>query len=62
MPVLPIGTYSVDLAVASGTQDNHTQQHWIHDAVTIRATDTSMRYGLVGIPMIDIRIRKEIDD
>jgi hypothetical protein len=28
----------------------------------VRATDTSMRYGLVGIPMLDISIRKKTDD
>jgi lipopolysaccharide transport system ATP-binding protein len=54
MPMLPVGAYSFDVAVASGTQDDHTQQHWIHDALTLRATDSSMRHGLVGIPMLDI--------
>ena len=62
MPILPVGQYSIDLAIASGTQDNHTQQHWLHDALEVRATDTSMRYGLVGLPMLDISIRKKTDD
>ncbi|AOY93003.1 ABC transporter ATP-binding protein [Cupriavidus sp. USMAA2-4] len=59
MPTLPVGAYSVDAAVASGTQQDHTQQHWVHDALTLRAVDSSMRHGLVGIPMLDIAISEE---
>lgn len=62
LPILPSGVYSVDLAIASGSQDNHTQQHWLHDALELRASDTSMKHGLVGLPMLDISIRKEVDD
>ena len=46
----------IDAAVASGTQYDHTQQHWIHDALEFRALDETMRFGLVGIPMLDIRV------
>ncbi len=56
MPVLPVGVYSIDAAIASGTQYDHTQQHWVHDALTLRASDSSMRHGLVGIPMLDIAL------
>lgn len=56
MPVLPTGVYSVDLAVASGSQSDHTQQHWLHDGLQLRASDTSMRHGLVGLPMLDITV------
>ena len=54
--MLPVGAYSFDIAIASGTQDDHTQEHWIHDAIEMRATDTSMRHGLIGIPMIAITV------
>ncbi|KRE84596.1 ABC transporter ATP-binding protein [Rhodanobacter sp. Soil772] len=56
MPVLPSGDYSVDVALANGTQENHTQQHWIHDALTFKASESTMRHGLVGIPMHAIEI------
>ncbi|PJK06682.1 ABC transporter ATP-binding protein [Lysobacteraceae bacterium NML71-0210] len=56
MPVLPNGDYSVDVAFASGTQENHTQHHWIHDAIVFRATESTMRTGLVGVPMADIEL------
>ncbi|WP_284343640.1 ABC transporter ATP-binding protein [Dyella mobilis] len=58
MPILPTGDYSVDAAVATGTQENHTQQHWIHDAFTFKASESTMRHGLVGIPMHTIGIER----
>jgi len=58
LPVLPSGDYSIDVALATGTQENHTQQHWIHDALTFRAIESTMRHGLVGIPMHAIEIER----
>jgi len=60
MPMLPTGPYSFDVSVATGSQEDHTQQHWIYDALTLRAVESSMRYGLIGIPMFDITVSKEI--
>lgn len=59
MPVMPSGSYMIDAAVASGDQHDHTQQHWIHDALEFRAIDETMRFGLVGLPMLAIDITKE---
>lgn len=59
MPVMPSGSYMVDSAVASGDQHDHTQQHWIHDALEFRAMDETMRFGLLGLPMLAIEISKE---
>ncbi|MEO8838658.1 MAG: ABC transporter ATP-binding protein [Herbaspirillum sp.] len=59
MPVLPNGDYSIDAAVATGTQENHTQQHWARDVLAFRASQSTMRQGLVGIPMHDIKIESE---
>ena len=61
MPILPQGAYTVDAAVASGTQEEHTQQHWIHDAIEFRALSSTMQFGLVGIPMLDIRLTRRQD-
>jgi len=33
MPLLASGSYSICPAFASGTQENHVQHHWIHDAL-----------------------------
>lgn len=58
MPILPTGDYTVDVALASGSQDDHTQQHWIHDALTFRASESTMRHGLVGIPMLSVELKQ----
>lgn len=58
MPILPSGSYMIDAAVASGDRHDHTQQHWIHDALEFRAIDETMRSGLVGIPMLSITVDK----
>jgi len=59
MPIMPSGSYMVDVAVASGDQHDHTQQHWIHDALEFRALDETMRFGLIGLPMLSIEVSKE---
>jgi lipopolysaccharide transport system ATP-binding protein len=59
MPIMPSGSYMIDAAVASGDQHDHTQQHWIHDALEFRALDETMRFGLVGLPMLSIEVSKE---
>ena len=56
MPVLPVGDYSVCVAIADGTQEAHTQQHWIHDALIFTSHSSSVSTGLVGIPMKNIRL------
>jgi lipopolysaccharide transport system ATP-binding protein len=58
MPVLPTGEYSIDVALATGSQDDHTQQHWIHDALSFRASESTMRHGLVGIPMQSVELQR----
>ena len=58
MPILPVGDYSVSVAIANGTQEVHEQQHWIHDAIFFKSEASSVTSGLVGIPMLDIRITK----
>lgn len=59
MPRLPIGDYSITVAIASGTQDENQQHHWIHDAVLFKSTATSVASGLIGIPMQKITLKKE---
>ena len=55
-PVLPSGDYSLSPAIAEGTQENHIQHHWIHDALMIRVHSSSVCMGLVGLPMKDISL------
>lgn len=54
MPFMPAGDYSISAAVADGTQQEHEQHHWIHDAVLFKSESSSVSSGLIGIPMLDI--------
>ncbi|WP_367715655.1 ABC transporter ATP-binding protein [Nitratireductor sp. GISD-1A_MAKvit] len=56
MPLLPVGDYSIAVAVADGTQEDHVQHHWIHDAVIFRSHCSAAAAGLVGIPMLDVKL------
>lgn len=51
MPRLPAGNYSISVAVASGTQTEHIQHQWIHDAINFKSESTSVSSGIIGIPM-----------
>ncbi|MEC5216762.1 lipopolysaccharide transport system ATP-binding protein [Actimicrobium sp. GrIS 1.19] len=56
LPVLPSGDYSISPAIAEGTQEEHVQHHWIHDAMVVRVHSTSVFFGLIGIPMKKISL------
>jgi lipopolysaccharide transport system ATP-binding protein len=57
MPILPVGQYSFDIAVADGTHLDHVQADWIHDAIVLESHSSSVSTGLVGIPMRSISLR-----
>jgi lipopolysaccharide transport system ATP-binding protein len=54
MPRLASGNYSVSVAIADGSQHDHVQHHWIHDALYFKSESTSVAAGLIGIPMSKI--------
>ena len=56
MPRLAVGDYSVTVAVANGTQEDHVQHQWIHDAVSFRSQSTSVAGGIIGVPMNNISL------
>lgn len=58
MPILPAGNYSIQVAIATGTQEAHVQHHWIHDALILKSESSSVSTGLVGIPMTEISIQR----
>ncbi|WP_062358313.1 ABC transporter ATP-binding protein [Pseudoxanthomonas mexicana] len=58
MPILPKGAYTVDMAIADGTYDDHEQAEWVHDGLVIESQSSSVSTGLIGIPFRDIRIHK----
>ena len=58
MPVLPVGDYAVDIAAASGMQQDHITHCWCSDVLVFKSHASSVRqgYGLVGIPMLGIEL------
>ena len=56
MPTLQPGNYSIDCAVADGTQENHVQQQWLHDAVVF-VSHSSYTFSLFGAVMKKINLR-----
>ena len=58
LPRLPTGEYSISPAIAEGTQQEHIQHHWMHDALIIKVHASSVCLGLVGLPMKKISMKK----
>lgn len=56
LPLLPTGDYSISAALADGSQDNHVQHHWLHEALIVKVHASSICFGLVGIPMKNINL------
>ena len=61
MPVLPVGDYSVDIAAASGTQQDHVTHCWCNDVLAFKSHASSTHQGLIGIPMLDIELSIGVD-
>lgn len=58
MPRMPTGDYTISVAVAEGTQTDHVQHQWRHDAVAFQVHASSVCLGLIGIPMQKIELAK----
>ncbi|ACR27926.1 ABC transporter ATP-binding protein [Burkholderia glumae] len=56
MPVLPVGQYFINVAIADGTQYDHVQLHWIHDALPLEVTSSRVRHALVGVPLAGVEM------
>ena len=58
MPRLGSGEYFITVGVAEGTQEQHVIQQWLHEALRFVATGGTFSTGLIGIPMLDVRMGK----
>ncbi|MCT7606802.1 ABC transporter ATP-binding protein [Aliarcobacter butzleri] len=59
LPYLRNGMFSISPAIAEGTQTEHIQHHWIHDAMTftVNTTDKKAQMGwLFSIDKINIKL------
>src|SRR5690554_1512256 len=52
MPYLAQGEYVLSLGIASGTQTDHVQHCWIHDALVFSCQSSHIVHGLFGTPVI----------
>ncbi|NRB37886.1 MAG: ABC transporter ATP-binding protein [Pseudomonadales bacterium] len=57
MPRMPNGDYSITISIAEGTQEDHVQHEWLHDALMFKVQSSSICHGLMGVAMKDIRIK-----
>lgn len=58
MPLLPVGEYCIAASVADGTQLEHVQHHWVHEALVFRSHSSSVCTGLMGVPMESIVVER----
>ncbi len=59
MPILPKGQYSITVATTSGHQNNHVVHDWADDCVFFESQNGIAVSGLIGVPMINIDIKKQ---
>ena len=52
-PMLKNGHYIFFAAIAEGTQENHIQHHWVHDAYIIEVSNNDLRQQLGSYLIID---------
>nr|AZG05359.1 putative ABC transporter hydrophilic component [Xanthomonas phaseoli pv. syngonii] len=57
LPLLPNGDYSMTVSIAEGDPVTNTQHHWLHDAVILKVSSPTLRYGLVGIPFDRVQMQ-----
>lgn len=60
MPLLPAGDYVVRAAVAAGSDADAAMLHCIDDALVMNCITAGARHGLVGVPMQEIRLTKDV--
>jgi lipopolysaccharide transport system ATP-binding protein len=56
MPYLPPGDYVFCTACADGTQEEHIQHHWLHEALAFRSESSHSLGCLIGLPMREITL------
>ena len=56
MPIMREGDYTMSVAIAEGTQQDHVQHHWLHEALAFHVHAKTICVGLVGVPMQNIEM------
>lgn len=60
MPYLPRGEYAVCVAVATGSNEDHVQHHWVNEALVLRSASSEVHADVLGIPMLEMGIRPHV--
>lgn len=58
MPRLQQGDYFITAGVASGTQQEHVIQHWLHEALALKSLGRALPVGIIGLPMHEIVLER----
>lgn len=53
MPILANGEYSVSFSIANGTQENHEQLQWIHDAILLQISKSGIKYNIGALITVE---------
>jgi lipopolysaccharide transport system ATP-binding protein len=58
LPTLQPGRYSLDVAVAEGTQLQHVQHQWFFDALVVHVLADRTVAGVLALPEVDVTLRR----
>jgi len=56
IPRLQAGDYHFTVGISTGSQEAHVVQHWVHEALILRAQGQGLPRGIIGLPMRDVRL------
>ncbi|MEP6906842.1 MAG: ABC transporter ATP-binding protein [Pseudoxanthomonas sp.] len=56
MPVMRQGDYTISIAIAEGSQTDHVQHHWLHEALAFHVHPKTICLGLIAVPMHGISL------
>jgi lipopolysaccharide transport system ATP-binding protein len=59
LPLLRTGEYTITVAVATGTLEEHVVHHWVHDAVLLTVRSPLLTGVMVGVPMLEVTLTEE---
>ena len=58
LPRLGVGMYSVCVAVGEGSETSLVIHHWIHDVLVFEVPESSIRVGVVELPMDEVTLAR----
>ncbi|WP_263143242.1 ABC transporter ATP-binding protein [Pseudomonas sp. RIT-PI-AD] len=61
LPHLATGPYTISVALGAGTQQQHVQHHWIHDALAFKAQADASLTGLFELERFACRLEQGAD-